>query len=162
MRPVLEAARNAGIPIRIGVNAGSLDEDLAARNDLTLPEKLAESARVMLSFVRVKVFMIWWCLQKRTMFLPRWKLIDYFQKLYQRFLFILVSRKQALVSRFNKICKRTWHLARARYRRYPAYLSDRRSRRGSSCVLDASFGIGLASSRSRIGSCPTCGRCQLI
>ena len=43
--PVLEAARNAGIPIRIGVNAGSLDEDLAARNDLTLPEKLAESAR---------------------------------------------------------------------------------------------------------------------
>ncbi len=42
--PVLDAAREAGIPIRIGVNAGSLDSALAARDDLTLPEKLAESA----------------------------------------------------------------------------------------------------------------------
>lgn len=42
--PVLEAARDAGIPIRIGVNAGSLEQDMAAREDLTLPEKLAASA----------------------------------------------------------------------------------------------------------------------
>lgn len=42
--PVIEAAREAGIPIRIGVNAGSLDDALAARSDLTLPEKLVESA----------------------------------------------------------------------------------------------------------------------
>jgi len=42
--PVLEAAREVGIPIRIGVNAGSLDQELASREDLTLPEKLAESA----------------------------------------------------------------------------------------------------------------------
>ena len=42
--PVLDAAREAGIPIRIGVNAGSLDQELAAREDLTLPQKLAESA----------------------------------------------------------------------------------------------------------------------
>ena len=42
--PVLDAAREAGIPIRIGVNAGSLDQDLAARDDMTLPEKLAASA----------------------------------------------------------------------------------------------------------------------
>lgn len=41
---VLDAAGEAGIPIRIGVNAGSLDSDLAARTDLTLPEKLAQSA----------------------------------------------------------------------------------------------------------------------
>ena len=41
---VLDAARAAGIPIRIGVNAGSLDAALAARRDLTQPEKLAESA----------------------------------------------------------------------------------------------------------------------
>lgn len=40
---VIEAAREAGIPIRIGVNAGSLDEALKAREDLTLPEKLAAS-----------------------------------------------------------------------------------------------------------------------
>jgi len=42
--PVLDAAREAGIPIRIGVNAGSLDQELAARDDLTLPQKLAASA----------------------------------------------------------------------------------------------------------------------
>lgn len=42
--PVIEAARAAGIPIRIGVNAGSLDAALAERDDLTLPEKLVESA----------------------------------------------------------------------------------------------------------------------
>lgn len=54
--PVLEAARNADIPIRIGVNAGSLDEDLAARNDLTLPEKLAESARGYVEFCESQGF----------------------------------------------------------------------------------------------------------
>lgn len=43
-RPVLDAARAAGIPIRIGVNAGSLDDALALRPDLSLPEKLAASA----------------------------------------------------------------------------------------------------------------------
>ena len=41
---VIEAARAAGIPIRIGVNAGSLDQALKSREDLTLPEKLAASA----------------------------------------------------------------------------------------------------------------------
>lgn len=41
---VIDAARKAGIPIRIGVNAGSLDKELAAREDLSLPEKLAKSA----------------------------------------------------------------------------------------------------------------------
>lgn len=41
---VIDAARGAGIPIRIGVNAGSLDADISARADLSLPEKLALSA----------------------------------------------------------------------------------------------------------------------
>lgn len=41
---VIDAAGEAGIPIRIGVNAGSLDGALAARDDLTLPQKLAASA----------------------------------------------------------------------------------------------------------------------
>lgn len=47
---VLDAAREAGIPIRIGVNAGSLDASLAARQDLTLPEKLAESAAMYVDY----------------------------------------------------------------------------------------------------------------
>lgn len=41
---VIDAAGEAGIPIRVGVNAGSLDEALKERTDLTLPQKLAESA----------------------------------------------------------------------------------------------------------------------
>jgi (E)-4-hydroxy-3-methylbut-2-enyl-diphosphate synthase len=41
---VLDAAGQAGIPIRIGVNAGSLDQALKDRTDLSLPEKLAASA----------------------------------------------------------------------------------------------------------------------
>lgn len=41
---VIEAAKQAHIPIRIGVNAGSLDKELKAREDLTLPQKLAQSA----------------------------------------------------------------------------------------------------------------------
>ncbi len=41
---VIEAAGEAGIPIRVGVNAGSLDEELKSRTDLTLPEKLSASA----------------------------------------------------------------------------------------------------------------------
>ncbi|NPD30514.1 flavodoxin-dependent (E)-4-hydroxy-3-methylbut-2-enyl-diphosphate synthase [Eggerthellaceae bacterium zg-1084] len=41
---VLDAAREAGIPIRIGVNAGSLDNAMAQRTDLDLAQKLAASA----------------------------------------------------------------------------------------------------------------------
>ena len=41
---VLEAAQEAGIPIRIGVNAGSLDSKLAEREDLSPAQKLAQSA----------------------------------------------------------------------------------------------------------------------
>lgn len=41
---VIEAAGEAGIPIRIGVNAGSLEDSLAARDGLPQAQKLALSA----------------------------------------------------------------------------------------------------------------------
>lgn len=41
---VIDAAGEAGAAIRIGVNAGSLDEKIAARDDLTQPEKLVASS----------------------------------------------------------------------------------------------------------------------
>lgn len=41
---VIDAAGEAGIPIRIGVNAGSLDPRVRDDASLTLPQKLAESA----------------------------------------------------------------------------------------------------------------------
>lgn len=41
---VIDACGEAGIPIRIGVNAGSLDQAIAERQDLTLSEKLVASS----------------------------------------------------------------------------------------------------------------------
>ncbi len=54
--PVLQAAKEAGIPIRIGVNAGSLDTELASREDLTLPQKLVASARAYVEFCEAQGF----------------------------------------------------------------------------------------------------------
>lgn len=41
---VIDAAGAAGVPIRIGVNAGSLESSIDERHDLTLPEKLVASS----------------------------------------------------------------------------------------------------------------------
>ena len=41
---VIDAAGEAGAAIRIGVNAGSLEDDIASREELTLPEKLVLSS----------------------------------------------------------------------------------------------------------------------
>ena len=54
--PVLEAARQAGIPIRIGVNAGSLDARLRDDATLSLPQKLAASAREYVEFCEAEGF----------------------------------------------------------------------------------------------------------
>lgn len=42
--PIIDAAKGAGIPIRIGVNAGSLDSGIAENEDLSMAQKLACSA----------------------------------------------------------------------------------------------------------------------
>ena len=54
--PVLEAAKQAGIPIRIGVNAGSLDPALRDDPTLSLPQKLARSAQQYVEFCQQKGF----------------------------------------------------------------------------------------------------------
>lgn len=41
---VIDTAKKYNVPIRIGINAGSLDEELKARTDLSLPQKLVASA----------------------------------------------------------------------------------------------------------------------
>ena len=41
---VVDAAGEAGVALRIGVNAGSLERTVAERDDLTLPEKLLASS----------------------------------------------------------------------------------------------------------------------
>ena len=46
---VIDAAGEAGVAIRVGVNAGSLDEEISRREELTLPQKLVESCK---GFVR--------------------------------------------------------------------------------------------------------------
>jgi len=44
IRQVLTAAKDRGIPIRIGVNSGSLEEDILAKHGYPTPEALFESA----------------------------------------------------------------------------------------------------------------------
>lgn len=41
---VVNLAKANNVPIRIGINAGSLEKELKARNDMTLAEKMVESA----------------------------------------------------------------------------------------------------------------------
>lgn len=48
---VIDAASASGIPIRIGVNAGSLDKDLAKDDSLSLPEKLVRSATEYVRYI---------------------------------------------------------------------------------------------------------------
>lgn len=46
VRMVTEACRKAGVPIRIGVNSGSLQKELLAKHGAPTPEALAESALI--------------------------------------------------------------------------------------------------------------------
>ena len=53
---VIDAAREAGIPIRIGVNAGSLDQAIQQRADLTLPRSSRSRRASTSSFARTTGF----------------------------------------------------------------------------------------------------------
>lgn len=53
---VIEAAGQAGIPVRIGVNAGSLEDALAARDDMDLAHKLAKSAADQVAYFQERGF----------------------------------------------------------------------------------------------------------
>lgn len=53
---VIEAARSAQIPIRIGVNSGSLAEEYAERPDLTFAQKLVESALAYVRYFEARDF----------------------------------------------------------------------------------------------------------
>ena len=53
---VLAAAKAANIPIRIGVNAGSLDDEIAAQSNLSLPEKLVASAEQYVRYCQQQGF----------------------------------------------------------------------------------------------------------
>ena len=53
---VIDEAGSQGIPIRIGVNAGSLDPKVDARQDLTLPQKLVASASSYVEHFRERGF----------------------------------------------------------------------------------------------------------
>ena len=51
IKTVAKAALDAGIPIRIGVNAGSLDKDLLAKHGGPVPEALVESALMEIKYL---------------------------------------------------------------------------------------------------------------
>ena len=50
IKAVATAAKDAGIPIRIGVNAGSLDKDLLDKHGGPVPEALVESAMMEVGY----------------------------------------------------------------------------------------------------------------
>ncbi len=56
VQAVIEAAVCAKIPIRIGVNAGSLENSIRDKKNWTLPEKLVESARGFVSYFESQGF----------------------------------------------------------------------------------------------------------
>ncbi|HUR76785.1 MAG TPA: flavodoxin-dependent (E)-4-hydroxy-3-methylbut-2-enyl-diphosphate synthase [Acidimicrobiales bacterium] len=51
IKTVARAAKDRGVPIRIGVNAGSLDKDLYARHGGATPEALVESAQIEMRYL---------------------------------------------------------------------------------------------------------------
>jgi len=51
IKSVARAAASAGVPIRVGVNAGSLDKDLLARYGGPVPEALVRSAQVEIGYL---------------------------------------------------------------------------------------------------------------
>ncbi|MCL1890961.1 MAG: flavodoxin-dependent (E)-4-hydroxy-3-methylbut-2-enyl-diphosphate synthase [Coriobacteriia bacterium] len=53
---IIDECGARGIPIRIGVNAGSLDAEYAARTDLTQPQKLAGSASAFVEHFQARGF----------------------------------------------------------------------------------------------------------
>src|SRR4051795_11389107 len=50
IRTIAQEAKDRGVPIRIGVNAGSLDRDLYAKHGGATPEALVESAQIELAY----------------------------------------------------------------------------------------------------------------
>jgi len=51
IKSVAKAAASAGVPIRVGVNAGSLDKDLLARYGGPVPEALVRSAQLEIGYL---------------------------------------------------------------------------------------------------------------
>lgn len=51
IKTVARAAADAGLPIRVGVNAGSLDKDIMARHGSATPEALVESALLEIRYL---------------------------------------------------------------------------------------------------------------
>lgn len=51
IKTVAREARDRGVPIRIGVNAGSLDKDLLAKYGSSVPEALVESAQIEIRYL---------------------------------------------------------------------------------------------------------------
>lgn len=51
IKTVAKEAKDRGVPIRVGVNAGSLDRDLLARYGSPVPEALVESAQIEIRYL---------------------------------------------------------------------------------------------------------------
>ena len=158
---VIDAAKEARIPLRIGVNSGSLPQEFAQREDLSFPEKLAQSA---LSYV------------------------DYFEK--RDFFDIVLSAKASSVvdtiKAYQLLAKQTSYPLHIGVTESGTQFSGSiKSAVGLGALLNEGIGdtlrvsltadpieeikvayeilaaLDIRRQKAELVSCPTCGRCQV-
>lgn len=159
---VIDAARQAHIPIRIGVNAGSLDDELKARSDLSMPEKLAQSAADYAAYFESRGFEDI-VLSTKASDVPT--TIDAYRLLSQRLpqvpLHIGVTEAGTLFQGLIKSASGLGVLLEAGIgdtMRISLTDDPVQEVRAAWTLLSA---LGLRRRNPEIVSCPTCGRCQV-
>ena len=126
VRAVVDCARHYNIPIRIGVNGGSLERDLQEKYGEPTPEALLESAMRhvdyldRLDFQNFKV-----SVKASDVFLA----VGAYRLLAKQIdqPCIWASRKRAVSRRRGQVRHWPWHVAERRDWRHPAHLPGRRS-----------------------------------
>ena len=141
--PVLDAAAAAHIPIRIGVNAGSLDSDACrAQATLRFPEKLAGIGTLsMWSYCRSqRLSTTWWFPRKGARCArPRCATYRLLAQRYARKCRCISAspRRARLFQGVIKSACGSGHLAGTGHRRHHAHLAHRRPCRRGARLLDA-------------------------
>ena len=137
IKEVVTAARERGIPIRIGVNAGSLEKELLKKYGHPTPEALVESAGRHIqileefNFTNIKVSL------KASEVLKTVGAYRLFSERYDYPLHIGISEAGPSTQRDNKEFCWAWYLAFRRDRRHYQGIPHRRAGgRGTCCLYD--------------------------
>ncbi len=158
VRAVVDCARHYNIPIRIGVNGGSLERDLQEKYGEPTPEALLESAMRhvdyldRLDFQNFKV-----SVKASDVFLAvgAYRLLA---KQIDQPLHLGITEAGRFSRRRGQVRHRPWHVAERRDWRHPAHLSGRRSGgRGEGGLRHPQI-PGIRSRGINFIACPSCSR----